>query len=104
MEDIRCFLCGDPFQDVKKLKFHLVLVHPKSHVCLSCLEKKGWSDEFPTQVAYNEHYTKCHSGVSEERAEERQRVRLEQKQRQAERRRQAEALKNADSDARRLEQ
>ena len=86
-----------------------VLVHPKSHVCLFCLEKKGWSDEFPTQVAaknfflkmihlgeqvaYNEHYTKCHSGVIEERAEERQRVRLEQKQRQAERRRQVKLLK-----------
>ena len=45
------------------------------------------------QVAYNEHYTKCHSGVIEERAEERQRVRLEQKQRQAERRRQVKLLK-----------
>ena len=50
MADTSCFLCGDPFQDIKKLKFHLVLVHPKSHVCLFCLEKKGWSDEFPTQV------------------------------------------------------
>ena len=126
MDDIRCFLCGDPFQDIKKLKFHLVcfllhilllpginiidiqvLVHPKSHVCLFCLEKKGWSDEFSTQVSqtnftkslemnhqvvYNEHYTRCHSGVIEVRAEERQRARLEQKQKLAERRRQVELL------------
>ena len=27
-----------------------VLIHPKSHVCLFCLERKGWSDDFPTQV------------------------------------------------------
>jgi hypothetical protein len=68
----------------------LVLVHPKSHVCLFCLEKKGWSDEFPTQVTYNEHYTQCHSGVIEERAGKRQRARVEQRQKQAERRRQVE--------------
>ena len=27
-----------------------MLIHPKSHVCLFCLERKGWSDDFPTQV------------------------------------------------------
>jgi len=66
-----CFLCSEKLEDMKKLKFHLLLKHPKSHVCLFCIEKKGWSNEFPSQVSYNEHYQDNHSGVIEERAEKR---------------------------------
>jgi len=69
--ELSCFLCAEKVTDIKKLKFHLLLKHPKSHVCLFCIEKKGWSSEFPSQVSYNEHYQDKHSGVIQERAEKR---------------------------------
>jgi len=68
---LSCFLCSEKSSDIKKLKFHLILKHPKSHICLFCIEKKGWSSEFPSQVSYNEHYQTKHSGVIEKRAEKR---------------------------------
>ena len=81
-----CFLCGEKLTDIKRLKFHLVLKHPKSHTCLFCIERKGWSSEFPSQVAYNLHYQESHGGVIEARAEEREGRRKEEKVRQAGRR------------------
>jgi hypothetical protein len=29
------------------------------HLCLFCVEKKGWSDDFASNASYNEHYW-CH--------------------------------------------
>ena len=44
---LNCFLCGENASDLKKLKFHLLLKHSNSNICLFCIEKKGWSSEFP---------------------------------------------------------
>ena len=33
------------------------------HLCLFCVEKKGWSDTFATSSSYNEHYWKIHQGI-----------------------------------------
>ena len=44
---VNCFLCGENASDIKKLKFHLLLKHSKCNLCLFCIEKKGWSSEFP---------------------------------------------------------
>ena len=81
--DLACFLCGERLGDIKKLKFHLVLAHPKAHTCLFCIERKGWSSEFPSQLAYNHHYQDHHSGVIEQRAVARQQVKRRQREQEA---------------------
>ena len=68
---LSCFLCSETLLNLKKLKVHLLLSHPRSHVCMFCVEKKSWSSEFPSQISYNEHYHKYHSGVIENRANKR---------------------------------
>ena len=35
-----CFVCDDKLSDVKKLKTHLLLKHPKMNLCLFCVENK----------------------------------------------------------------
>ena len=52
---LNCFLCGENASDIKKLKCHLLLKHSKSNICLFCIEKKGWSSEFPRN-AFNTLY------------------------------------------------
>ena len=32
-------------------------------MCLFCVEKKGWSDDFASGSSYNEHYWRVHQGV-----------------------------------------
>lgn len=32
------------------------------HLCLFCVEKKGWSDSFASQAQYNKHYGESHEG------------------------------------------
>jgi len=66
-----CFLCSDKLIDLKRLKVHMLRSHPKSHICLFCVEEKGWSTEFGNQHSYNSHYQMEHSGVIEQRAGER---------------------------------
>ena len=62
---------------MKKLKFHIVLKHSELHLCLFCVEKKGWSDEFTSQETYNTHYESRHKGVIQAREQERKNVRWE---------------------------
>ena len=52
---LNCFLCGETASDIKKLKFHLLLKHSNSNICLFCIEKKGWSSEFPRNVFNSFH-------------------------------------------------
>ena len=63
-----CFLCSDTLVDLKKLKFHIMLKHSAKNVCLFCVDKKGWSDEFKSQLSYREHYKTFHSGLIERRS------------------------------------
>ncbi len=49
-----CIVCGHHAPDVRKLKTHLLLKHPNIHLCLFCVEKKGWSDDFASQAQYNQ--------------------------------------------------
>ena len=51
-----CPVCSYDEVNIKKLKTHILLKHPKVNLCLFCIEKKGWSDTFATQSSYNEHY------------------------------------------------
>ena len=103
-EPATCFLCDEQFTDIKKLKFHLVLAHPKSHVCLFCIERKGWSNEFPSQVAYNTHYQEAHSGVIEERKGQREEQKREAREIAAKRREEREAERRAGPEQQRREQ
>ncbi len=45
--------CGHRSSSLRSLKTHLLLKHPSLNVCLFCVEKKGWSDEFASQAQYN---------------------------------------------------
>ena len=63
-----CFICSQSAGTIKQLKLHLLTVHHKSIVCLFCVERKGWSHEFPSQSSYNEHYNFSHSGLIEARS------------------------------------
>ena len=51
-----CPVCSHDEVNIKKLKTHILLKHPKVNLCLFCIEKKGWSDTFATQSSYNQHY------------------------------------------------
>ena len=53
---LNCFLCGETASDIKKLKFHLLLKHSNSNICLFCIEKKGWSSEFPRNAFNSFHF------------------------------------------------
>ena len=53
---LNCFLCGETASDIKKLKFHLLLKHSNSNICLFCIEKKGWSSEFPRNAFNSSHF------------------------------------------------
>ena len=63
---------------LKDLKKHILLAHPKQHICLFCVEAKGWSDEFPSQSSYNEHYNITHPELIQKK--ETKRSLLKQKQ------------------------
>ncbi len=41
------------------------------HLCLFCVEKKGWSDTFATGSSYNEHYWNVHQGIIQKKEKKR---------------------------------
>ncbi|CAB4066793.1 unnamed protein product [Lepeophtheirus salmonis] len=63
----------------KDLKRHILLKHPSTHLCMFCLDDKGWSDVFPSQGAYNEHYRNIHTGIIENNAKRRKESNKRQK-------------------------
>ena len=60
-----CPACSHDAVNMKKLKTHILLKHPKLNICLFCIEKKGWSDTFASQSSYNQHYKDNHEGIIE---------------------------------------
>ena len=48
--------------DVRRVMFFF-FHFSELHLCLFCVEKKGWSDTFATSSSYNEHYWKIHQGI-----------------------------------------
>ena len=58
-----CTVCDFEADTVKKLKTHLLLKHPKMNLCLFCIDKKGWSDNFASPAQYQEHYNSLHKGT-----------------------------------------
>ena len=71
-----CPVCSFDAGNIKKLKTHILLKHPKVNLCLFCVEKKGWSDTFATQSSYNQHYKENHEGIIENK----EKIRQEDKQ------------------------
>ena len=89
-----CSVCGFSAPDLRKLKSHLLLKHPKLNLCLFCVEKKGWSDTFASQASYKSHYESAHSGATAKRDEmRREELRRKRKWRQ----KRAEARKRGDA-------
>ncbi|XP_040570581.1 uncharacterized protein [Lepeophtheirus salmonis] len=76
-----CPVCdtSDPGWGKKDLKRHILLKHPSTHLCMFCLDDKGWSDVFPSQGAYNEHYRNIHTGIIENNAKRRKESNKRQK-------------------------
>merc|ERR1712038_2223814 len=60
LESEPCFVCGQTLGNRVKLKSHLLIKHSNLHVCLFCVDRKGWSDTFATQSSYNEHFRSRH--------------------------------------------
>ncbi|TRY68420.1 hypothetical protein TCAL_02502 [Tigriopus californicus] len=59
-----CWLCSHQAPNLKKLKTHLLLKHGQHHhLCLFCVDKKGWSDSFASNAQYNQHYEARHRGL-----------------------------------------
>lgn len=71
-----CPICSQDAGNIKKLKTHILLKHPKQNLCLFCIEKKGWSDTFASQSSYNQHYKDYHEGIIEKK----EKIREEDKQ------------------------
>lgn len=66
-----CPICGFEAVNIQKLKTHLLLKHKELHLCLFCVEKKGWSDTFASQASYNQHYWELHQGAIQQRQQSR---------------------------------
>jgi len=49
------------------------------NLCLFCVEKKGWSDNFASQSSYNKHYWEQHEGVIETKEKRQKKIRDDRK-------------------------
>ena len=58
-----CAICNFEAVNIKKLKTHILLKHPKVNLCLVCVEKIGWSDTFASESSYHRHYTENHRRI-----------------------------------------
>jgi len=91
-----CPVCSNKSKDIKALKFHIVLEHSDLHMCLWCVEKKGWSDEFTSQEAYNAHYESQHKGIIQARAKQRRNeIGVAKAEKRVERKKQKESRRHA---------
>ena len=78
-----CPVCSHDAINMKKLKTHILLKHPKQNLCLFCIEKKGWSDTFASQSSYNQHYKTNHEGIIERKEKIKEEDKLWKKQERA---------------------
>merc|ERR1712020_528344 len=78
-----CPICAHDAVNMKKLKTHILLKHPKQNLCLFCIEKKGWSDTFASQSSYNQHYKTNHEGIIERKKKIKEEDKLWKKQERA---------------------
>lgn len=78
-----CPICSHEAINVKKLKTHILLKHPKMNLCLFCIEKKGWSDNFVSQASYNQHYKDSHEGIIDKKEKIKEADKLWKKQERA---------------------
>ena len=79
----KCPVCSDEAVNIRKLKTHILLKHPKINLCLFCIEKKGWSDTFATTSSYNNHYAAFHDKILQKKEEIREVDKLWKKQERA---------------------
>ena len=79
----KCPICDHEAVNIRKLKTHILLKHPKINICLFCIEKKGWSDTFASQSSYNQHYSESHDNILDKKEKIREQDKLWKKQERA---------------------